>query len=869
MKKILLPVLFLSTIAILYFQFIEGGEELHLPPTDTILIEEGEDGENQLTRAAWFESMHRAAPDVNWRDLERATQMERNERRVAARNSELESRGGKVEEIAGGILTGIWKERGSNNQAGSVHDTEYDAEADKIWLVSDGGTLFKGERDGSNWEVVNQNVKFSRGLLKFIPTEEGRRLLARIEGLPYYSDDDGITWSPGKGLKINSRLLGDIPHSIVLEDNLNSIFLVSKEDYWADMKLYKSTDNGESYVPIHTFQTNDFSDVKICKPHHSNELYLIEREKLATREGSTKFLRINTSTNELELLSSSAEMKFNGERANLTGTMINDSTTIFYAYNKDKEVLKTTNFGQNWELRGSLEVSPWEVGIYVSPSNPDVLFSGATECHKSLDGGQTWTLVNSWREYSSDVEGKLHADMMYFNEFKTAEGVPFLLVSNHGGLNISYNNLTTLQNIGLAGLNVSQYYSVKSSPNDPNVVFAGSQDQGIQRGIIADDEPTDMGQMIGGDLGQIVFSNNGRDLWTSFIGTPEGSWIFYSRNATTQSGWTGLYRADSENRSIWLAPLMESPNPSENAIYMAGGSATGEPGNFMMKLRANSANHISATQLDFDFLKNSVGGKLSAMEFSSVDTEKFYTATTNGRFFYSKDAGETWEQSVNLIPRGTWLYGQTIYASKKNPNLVWLGGSGYSNPSVWRSSNGGQTFIPMNEGLPPTLVLEITGNADETMLFAATEAGPFVYIFEKERWFDLSGLCAPTQTYWSVEYIDSQELVRFGTYGRGVWDFEIESFVNTEDSESFTQTLSIYPNPSNGIFNIQIDKLSETIEQVSIHDVSGRLLEIIPIETTRNNVQKQLDLTNYSAGIYFLKVEVDGKVLSEKLIRMD
>ncbi|MEM8524948.1 MAG: hypothetical protein AAGG68_09905 [Bacteroidota bacterium] len=365
MKKILFPILFLSTITVfaLYFQSTKE-EPLSPQPTNTLINESGEDEDNQLNREAWFESMHRAAPGTNWRDLERKTQMERNERRIAVRNSELESRGEKVEEIAGGILTGTWKERGSNNQAGSVHDTEYDTEADKIWLVSDGGTLFKGERDGSNWEVVNQNVKFSRGLLKFIPTDEGRRLLALIEESPYYSDDDGLTWRAAESPEIRNHLLGDIKHTVVLEDNLKTIFLVSRKDYLSSLELYKSTDKGESYIAIHTFQTNDFRDIKICKPHHSNDVYLIERGS------STKLSRINTTTNELELLSTSTEMIFDGERANLTGTTINGSTTIFYAYTKDKKVFRTTDFGQNWELRGTLDASPWEVGIYVSPSNP-------------------------------------------------------------------------------------------------------------------------------------------------------------------------------------------------------------------------------------------------------------------------------------------------------------------------------------------------------------------------------------------------------------------------------------------------------------------------------------------------------------------
>ncbi len=39
------------------------------------------------------------------------------------------------------------------------------------------------------------------------------------------------------------------------------------------------------------------------------------------------------------------------------------------------------------------------------------------------------------------------------------------------------------------------------------------------------------------------------------------------------------------------------------------------------------------------------------------------------------------------------------------------------------------------------------------------------------RWENLMGRDAPATTYWSVEAVPSAGRVRFGTYGRGIWDF--------------------------------------------------------------------------------------------------
>ncbi|MBK8566073.1 MAG: hypothetical protein IPN76_22705 [Saprospiraceae bacterium] len=104
------------------------------------------------------------------------------------------------------------------------------------------------------------------------------------------------------------------------------------------------------------------------------------------------------------------------------------------------------------------------------------------------------------------------------------------------------------------------------------------------------------------------------------------------------------------------------------------------------------------------------------------------------------NAGSTWEKSQGFVgPTVDWIYTACILASKKNPDLLWISGSGYSNPAVFRSVNGGQTFVPMSAGLPNTLVQEIVANPDETLLFAATAVGPYVFVVEKNEWFPLIG----------------------------------------------------------------------------------------------------------------------------------
>jgi len=120
----------------------------------------------------------------------------------------------------------------------------------------------------------------------------------------------------------------------------------------------------------------------------------------------------------------------------------------------------------------------------------------------------------------------------------------------------------------------------------------------------------------------------------------------------------------------------------------------------------------------------------------------------------------------------------------------------------------------LNEGLPNTLVFELVGTPDDAYFFAATEIGPYVYIVEDGEWTDLGGISAPDQTYWSVEYIPELNTARFGTYGRGIWDFimndesiiagdvNLDEIVNIQDLVLLVNFVLGIDSPSDPQFNV-------------------------------------------------------------------
>ncbi|MDP2176800.1 MAG: zinc-dependent metalloprotease [Bacteroidota bacterium] len=75
--------------------------------------------------------------------------------------------------------------------------------------------------------------------------------------------------------------------------------------------------------------------------------------------------------------------------------------------------------------------------------------------------------------------------------------------------------------------------------------------------------------------------------------------------------------------------------------------------------------------------------------------------------------------------------------------------------------------------------------------------------------------------------------------------------------------VSIYPNPSNSQFNLQIKFPNQTHFTIQITDNMGRLI-FNEIKSINNNGEIPLSLENYSNGIYFIKIpelNFDGKVV--------
>ena len=794
------------------------------------LGKEEDESEEQQRRLAWIEQIHKAAPGTDWREMDRKTRWKKYQ------NSNYLGKSGGAVSIAGGLLEGVWTEKGSGNLAGRTHTADYDTSNGKIYLGSDGGNIWRGSINGSNWEVLNDQLKFeSIELVRVIHRNDSKRILVGTsDRFIYYSDDEGETWQSSTGLPLMTAGSERIERVQVCDDSLATVLVLLKghsTGISSSVQLYKSTDRGATFslfYAVPNVGNGDLNQFDIWAPEYGNTSpYLVHNDQ-AYRIG----LNDSTLTNigELPGIPQGYTM--------LTGYLAPNGNVSLYAY-VDQKIFRSTNQGVDWSLMTDIGKFPFfKTSFNASVNTPDLLYFGDIECYRSLNGGSTWTKINDWPDYYQNMTSKLHADIPSVNCLRKADGSEFQLINTDGGTYISTNNVQQVTNISMNGLNISQYYSSLTARYDTNMVFLGAQDQGFQL------TETDNGgllmpeQVVSGDYGHIVTGNEGFSIFMVYPGFA----IFYP-DATTTSDFTWDFDG---NNTFWIPPLLADPDYDDIA-YMANG-------NKITKLQPNG------TTLTANNLAPSFMGGISAIAVSPLNHNYWYVYTDSGRFYRSTDRGQTWASIViSNSPNGNYLYGACIYPSKKNLGEVYVCGSGYSNPPVYFSTNNGVSFTATSNGLPSTLVYKMDGTPGDEFIFAATEVGPYVYVKSENTWFDLGEGIAPNQNYWSLDYIESMKTARFVTYGRGAWDFRVQTPLSTPLVT--TSQTRVFPNPANDEISIQSEAY-KTDAAYALYDVSGKLIKSGKLQQGTT----QIPVRDVNSGVYFIVLQDGSKKKVEKLI---
>ena len=720
------------------------------PPTE--IVKGRDEAQLHRERRAWIESIHRAPPGTDWRAIEAQNWNAHLERRNEGRRERLGASQQPPDPLP-------WIEVGSVNLGGRTHQTIFHAASNKLYLGSNLGGLWSGDFNPAspdpsrmNWQPLSDGVYGSAFQVVVLDGPPSTLLKSHAQAYSsqlHRSIDGGTTWRDTSGIT------GRIRRLIALRNAEETVFAITDSpNQWAcgsgvvtSTSLLRSRDRGATFQLVRDLGTSR-ADVWTSRVA-LGPLYVLtdNRLEISTDLGTT--------------WSTVGTLPWTGpSRVALTASEAGGPT--FYAVIDKNDCsggrrLFRSNGGVTWTQVGTVS-DFWGdlVSLSASTTHPDLLLYGGVEAWRSTNGGATFTRVNAWGDYYGNPAQKLHADIPSIDFVPLASGGELLLVGTDGGTYYSLDSGASFRNISLDGLRVSQYYSTLSDVNDPRQIQAGSQDQGYQKGEAG--QGASFEQLISGDYGHLTSSNGTLGLvysaYPGFILVAERS-----GTTTTLYGGGGNFVFPSESHH-WLPNLVADPL-NANAVYLCARH---------LYRYARSGNTWTPTQLAKDF-DNGNGDYASALAIAPTDPNRRYVATDRGRVWYSINAGADWSLSTfsgGIYPQ--YLTGMAVLVDPTDPLNVYLGGSGYGNPSVYRSTDGGLTFAPFNVGLPSTLVFDLAadplGGGD---VYAATESGPYRYSSALGSWQSLLGDRAPMTTYWSVER--AHDRVRFGTYGRGIWDY--------------------------------------------------------------------------------------------------
>ena len=105
----------------------------------------------------------------------------------------------------------------------------------------------------------------------------------------------------------------------------------------------------------------------------------------------------------------------------------------------------------------------------------------------------------------------------------------------------------------------------------------------------------------------------------------------------------------------------------------------------------------------------------------------------------------------------------------------------------------------------------------------------------------------------------------FGHYTK--YNFSVGYKLGTEEEE-LSYNFDIYPNPSNGVFNIMLNNFIGNTVSIEVYNELGQKVSVISndSENPEGYWKTQLDLSYLERGIYFVKVIADNQIQTKRIV---
>ncbi len=699
--------------------------------------------------------------------------------------------------------------------------------------------------------------------IAFHPTDVNTFIISGAIGGLWYTTNGGNSYTP-----IADNLPTLTVSDVVFDpDDPNTIYAATGDAVWygnGSMGVFKSTDLGQNWSAT-DLTYNLSADVRIPK-------LLINPEN-----GQTLFAATGAGLNRTLDGGQSWDVVLSGFNWDIVYKP-GDTTTLYAMRNSsgNLEVFKSTNGGSNFTQVSSIgeDFSSYSPSfLAISPADPDRIYymNGESQTiHRSIDGGNTWTLRNNnldaWDGFTVSQSSENTVYLGQLNNYRSNNGGTSFTKKSHW-----YNNGThtpvhadtrrivtnPLQNDKVyfcndggvyvydetadswdelsEGVVIMQYYSVAVAQTDPFMVMGGTQDNGTR---IRTTSPT-WRAGNGGDGMECAIDNTDEDiLYCTYVNGE----LFRSNDAWNNDTYNEITPTDTNGDAIegnWVTPFVL--DPSNNANILGGYDEA-----YYSTDYGDSWTKIS---------DGIVSGNITEVGIHPADGNYLYL-TKGNQIKYTSDMGANWTSRNILSIQEI----QSITFHESDTNKWWVSCGGYNaNHKVFYTENNGQSFTNITAGLPNCPINKIVyQNGGNGRLYVGTDLG--VYTYDGNTWQAMNDQLPLTEVR-DVEIQYSGQKIRIGTHGRGIWETDLlDPLLPDGIDEELSDKIKVYPNPSSGQFNVQVYSPSKNMTW-EVYDLSGRL---VWAENGPNN--PIIDLSKQSKGIYILRFSNGESFGTKRLI---
>jgi photosystem II stability/assembly factor-like uncharacterized protein len=651
---------------------------------------------------------------------------------------------------AAAAAAGSWTARGASNVAGRTQVTVVSSDGQSLLVGTAGGNIFGGSPQ-AGWQPRADSLNLGSSsygvhLLLVTPGSPEVWLAAGYFNGIQVSTDGGASWSTPAGLPA----LGEIFRMVHDGGNPSTVYLLAEVSE-SQAQLFRSADGGQTFTGMATLPVTD-------------TLFGIAGLDLWTSRTASGPLYVMLQRGQL-LVSADQGATFsplgaagpgNSNMVVLGGSEAGSPTLYAMAGQTFQNwvLYASEDGGKTWAERYQVGTTFFSgnSGLGTSMSNPSLVLFGGIFAFRSTNGGRTFEKLPF--DYTDHPETQLHIDI---DGLQTAQwqGRETLFINTDGGGYMSTDGGATLQNITLQDFPDPQYYSVFTSPSNPYLMVVGAQDQGYQASIPG--SPTlAFDQIFGGDCGG--FASSTGDFKNVFV-TTVGQLGFMPD--PTKAATTGIFTAWPPFTSRAFFPAITADPADSTGVFAAGD-------HIWHVQHADQQYGQTQTQLPQDFSAGN-GDYIASLAISPANPSYWYAITDHGVLWSSHDQGATWTSSAAAGA----MFGTAVLPSASDPLTCYAGGI-YGANGVYQTTDGGATWNALSNGLTSVAVegLGFDGPATQN-LYAATDDGPFAYDAAGGAWTSLlgAGNGAPLTRYMAVEGLPAAGIVRFATYGRGVWDY--------------------------------------------------------------------------------------------------